>query len=82
MTEKDGNAEFMGRKNSFLRPLVDKVRNIDIKWILGGITLGALTLGFTAAHFHNTSLGVAGMFVGAISACLLINDSINIAPKQ
>lgn len=81
----EGKAEFVNKKSGFSRLLVDKIRNIDVKWILAGITVGGVIFGLTTdALLHNQFLSIGALGISIVATGLLFcaTDALDIAPRH
>lgn len=75
-------AEF-GKKPGFFRSFVEKIRDIDVKWILAG-AVGAIAGGLVAHSFHVPILPWVGLGLGlgAVTYVIFGTDSLEISSSR
>lgn len=80
--ENLSNTESIGKRSPFLRPLVDKIRSIDTKWILAGTFIGGIITGALIAN-HNPVLaaGAFGMSIAAAGLLFCATDAFEIPSR-
>lgn len=75
--------ETINHKSSFLRPLVDKIRHLDVKWILAGTFVGGIIVGSLVAT-SSPILGIGAFGISIIVGGLLVcaTDAFEIVPRH